>query len=127
MLKATPIRIACLCTLLAAVALALPQPAQASDGHERCVNVAPPGEFCRRCVDVGYYTGACCTNIGACGCIYVECPGSFAASSSEVTAEELLFAAELTPTAEAEPAAGPAPELPAAESGGPAAPEPAAD
>jgi hypothetical protein len=35
-----------------------------------CVKVADP--FCRRCLDVGTYTGATCEDSGNCGCFYTQ-------------------------------------------------------
>jgi hypothetical protein len=36
----------------------------------RCVKVAEP--FCRRCLDVGEYTGITCEDSGNCGCFFTQ-------------------------------------------------------
>lgn len=36
----------------------------------RCVKVAEP--FCRRCLDVGTYTGITCEDSGNCGCFFTQ-------------------------------------------------------
>lgn len=36
----------------------------------RCVLVSAP--FCRRCLDVGEYTGITCQNSGSCGCFFTQ-------------------------------------------------------
>lgn len=36
----------------------------------RCVKVAEP--FCRRCLDVGEYTGITCMDSGSCGCFFTQ-------------------------------------------------------
>lgn len=97
-MNANPIRIALLAAAVAIAAVALAPAAEAGSAplHERCVNVAPPGQFCRRCVDVGYHTGSCCQNVGTCGCIYVECRAAL--PSKEEAGEGLLLAAEPTTT-----------------------------
>jgi len=52
----------------------------ASACTSQCVKVAPP--FCRRCLDVGTYTGATCQDSGNCGCFYTHntCSPGVAAS-----------------------------------------------
>jgi hypothetical protein len=37
-----------------------------------CVRVDPNRPFCRRCQDVGTYTGITCEDIGQCGCAYTQ-------------------------------------------------------
>jgi hypothetical protein len=44
----------------------------------QCVKVADP--FCRRCLDVGTYTGATCKDSGSCGCFYTQNTCGLAAS-----------------------------------------------
>jgi len=110
-MKGIPIRLFLLCALVAAFALAVPQPADAAQGYERCVNVGEPGERCRECVDMPYWTGACCHQIGDCYCIYVECPSFTAGLPGQTAQEDLLLAAEPAPISRAPaavPATGPA-------------------
>jgi hypothetical protein len=133
-MKGTPIRIFLLCALVATFALAVPQPATAIQGYERCVKVAPG---CRECVDMPFYTGGCCHQVEPCYCIYVECPAFTATLSSETTQEGLLFVAEPAPmspvsTADGaasftpvQPAVDTEPSIPAAEN--PDGPTPAED
>lgn len=85
------------CTFAAALvvagSLAVPTPASAGCEGE-CVNIAPPGQFCRRCMDAGEFTGVACKDIGSCGCIFVQCEGLTGGSRSELTSTEPLFAPE---------------------------------
>jgi len=56
------------CTLvLAAMVLHV---GAASACTARCVKVAEP--FCRRCLDVGTYTGITCEDSGNCGCFFTQ-------------------------------------------------------
>jgi hypothetical protein len=55
----------------------------------RCVVVSPP--FCRRCLDVGEYTGITCQNSGSCGCFFTQntCGTLPAGSAEDGLLEEL--------------------------------------
>ncbi len=96
MRQPVPIRTVLFCTLLVALFALLPQVAQAGC-HGLCKNVAPPGEFCRRCVDAGTYTGVACQDVGACGCFYVRCPYGLSQLSESPLSAELVVPADLTP------------------------------
>lgn len=117
-----PIRIVLVCTLLAGFVLALPQPAAACTGV--CKNVAPPGEFCRRCVDAGVWTGHACQDLGSCGCQYLECA---AAAPSLSTDEEAGEGTALVARAEPAPLSSSAAGQCAAASDLPATQDPATD
>jgi hypothetical protein len=55
-----------------------------------CVNVGPG--FCRRCVDLGYYTGGTCQDSGQCGCFDTQntC-GLFALSGIKPAVQQASF------------------------------------
>lgn len=62
-------RVALVCTLLAVAFLGTVEMASAC--YARCVRV-DPNTFCRRCLDVGVYTGITCEDSGSCGCIFTQ-------------------------------------------------------
>lgn len=62
-------RVALVCTLLAVAFLGSVDIASAC--YSRCVRV-DPNTFCRRCLDVGEYTGITCEDSGSCGCFFTQ-------------------------------------------------------
>ena len=64
---------------------------------QMCVRV-DPGSFCRRCEEVGSYTGVTCQNIGSCGCIFTQ-------NNCSAAQEEPEWLAATLPMTSAEPMA----------------------
>jgi hypothetical protein len=60
-----------------------------------CVQVDPHRPFCRRCLDVGVYTGITCQDIGQCGCIFTQNTCGLSASVTHAKAQQTDLAAFL--------------------------------
>jgi hypothetical protein len=63
--------------------------------YSNCVRVDPNRPFCRRCLDVGVYTGITCQDIGQCGCIFTQNTCSPLASVTHAEAQQTDLAAFL--------------------------------
>ncbi|MFY9825091.1 MAG: hypothetical protein WAM82_27180 [Thermoanaerobaculia bacterium] len=63
--------------------------------YSNCVRVDPNHPFCKRCQDVGVYTGITCQDIGQCGCIFTQNTCSPSAAVAQTKAQQTDLAAFL--------------------------------